>query len=186
MKRTLFVVAALVAFASAASAATLSVVSNKLTYNIGETITLTVTGNTAPGGKAASILGRLEYSAALTTTTTASQSQLTRAGGALFALTGVLTLGDGFATVMNQIIDGGGTPRTVDNLQISTAQLLADAAGTVNVEWDADIQGLDFFGLTNATNPGTVASFTIIPEPTTAALLGLGLLGLVLGGRRRS
>ena len=46
MKRTLFIVAALVGvgFATAASAATLSVVSDKASYNIGETITLTVTG----------------------------------------------------------------------------------------------------------------------------------------------
>jgi len=186
MKRTLFVVAALVAFATAAGAATLSVVSNKLTYNPGETITLTVTGN-SQGGKDDAAVGRLEYSAALTTTTTSSQSQFTRAGGTLFALTGVLVQGDGFADVFNTIIDGGGSPRTVDNLLTSTAQLIADAAGTVVVTWSSSPGlELDFFGLTNATNPGPAASFTIIPEPTTAALLGLGLLGLVLGGRRRS
>jgi hypothetical protein len=186
MKRTLFVVAALVAFATAASAATISVVSNKLTYNPGEQVILTVTGN-SQGGKDDAVFGRLEYSAALTTSLTSSQSQLTRGGGSIFALTGSLAQGEGFADVINQIIDSGGTPRTVDNLQISTATLLADAAGTVAVTWSTGLGfELDFFGLTSGTNPGPQATFTIIPEPTTAALLGLGLLGLVLGGRRRS
>jgi hypothetical protein len=32
----------------------------------------------------------------------------------------------------------------------------------------------------------TLGSFTIVPEPTTASLLGLGLLGLTVAGRRRS
>jgi hypothetical protein len=41
---------------------------------------------------------------------------------------------------------------------------------------------LDFFGLTNA--PGV--SITVIPEPTTAALIGLGLCGLVAARRRRA
>jgi len=31
-----------------------------------------------------------------------------------------------------------------------------------------------------------LGSFTVIPEPTTASLLGLGLLGLTLAGRRRN
>jgi hypothetical protein len=186
MKRTLFVVAALVAFATAASAATISVVSNKLTYGVGEQVILTVTGD-SQGGKDDAVLGRLEYSAALTTTLTSSQSQFTRGGGVIFALTGSLAQGDGFADVINQIIDSGGTPRTVDNLQISTATLVADAAGTVAVSWATGVGfQLDFFGLDATSQPGTIASFTIIPEPTTAALLGLGLLGLVLGGRRRS
>jgi hypothetical protein len=41
---------------------------------------------------------------------------------------------------------------------------------------------VDFFGLTSA--PGV--SITVIPEPTTAALLGLGLCGLVAASRRRT
>jgi len=32
----------------------------------------------------------------------------------------------------------------------------------------------------------TLGTFTVIPEPTTASLLGLGLLGLTIAGRRRN
>ena len=45
MKRTLFVMAVVLGFATAASAATLTVTSDKATYTVGETITLTVIGD---------------------------------------------------------------------------------------------------------------------------------------------
>jgi hypothetical protein len=38
----------------------------------------------------------------------------------------------------------------------------------------------------NSSNPHNSAILTIIPEPGTASLLGLGMLGLVMAGRRRS
>ena len=41
--------------------------------------------------------------------------------------------------------------------------------------------GVGFFGI---TGPQTLGSYTVIPEPTTAALMGLGLLGLAVAGRR--
>jgi hypothetical protein len=44
----------------------------------------------------------------------------------------------------------------------------------VNVVWNQST--LIFFGIDPASAAGT--SFEIVPEPTTAALIGLGLLGL--------
>ena len=68
MKRTLFFAAILVALAgSAASAVELKIVSDKTTYLVGETISLTVSGD--DGGLPASynyVIGYLTYSAALT------------------------------------------------------------------------------------------------------------------------
>ena len=185
MKRTLFVVLALMALATAASAATITIASDKLTYNVGDTIHITVTGD-SQGGKSNGIFGRLEYSAALTDTVTSSQNTLAGGGGTF--TTGHLSRGDGFDEVMNAI-NGTTLNITVSNLLQSTATLVAQATGVVDLVWSngAGFE-LNFFGLTTANQPGSRASFTIgaIPEPATAALIGLGLIGLALGGRRRS
>jgi len=41
--------------------------------------------------------------------------------------------------------------------------------------------GVGFFGVSGSQQIG---SYTVVPEPTTAALMGLGLLGLAVAGRR--
>jgi hypothetical protein len=183
MKRTLFIVVALVAFvfATTAGAATLSVVSNKTTYSPGETITLNVSGD-GQGASSYAVFGRLQYTGAGGVTAVTQTQKLV--GSAWTS--GSVGNGAGFSDSFNQI--AGLAALTATSLPtknpFSTITLLAGATGTVNVAWNV-VSGsgfeLSFFGLTNA--PGT--SFTIIPEPTTAALLGLGLVGLTLGGRRR-
>jgi PEP-CTERM motif-containing protein len=161
-----------------ASAITLTVESDKLTYNVGETITLIVRGDDegTPEGAYCSAFGSLRYSAALTDPGTGSGQSPIGAGWA----TGTLPMTDGSATAFDQLdfqfgpadhLSPGGTP-------FATVKLIAQAVGIVQVDWDPNT--LIFFGLTSA--PGT--SFTIVPEPGTASLLGVGLIALALRHRR--
>ena len=181
-----------IGWASAASAASLSVTPDKTTYNVGETITLTVVGddqNTISYG----IFGRLEYTGALVNNGTRSQTKLvdTESQGSPQGpwLTGGLSQGDnGTAAFSDAFFQLAGiSPKTASNLPgvLSTVTLIAQASGVVQLSWNiANGMGfeLSFFGLTNA--PG--ASFTIVPEPATLALLGFGLAALATRRRGRS
>lgn len=181
MKRTLIVLAVVVGFATAASGATLSIVSNSPTYTPGSTITLTVTGDDQ-GTTDYGIFGRIEYDTNASHIS-AVQTQLVGPYGK-WTTQPLPSDGPGTSRAFSQIT---GTGQNANNLPgtLSTILLLAVAPGVVNVDWDTTNANpglrLDFFGLTTA--PGT--TFTIIPEPTTAALLSLGLLGILVGGRRR-
>jgi len=185
MKRTLFIVAVLVTFAATgASAAILSVVSDKTTYNVGETITLTAIGD--DGGLAGpfySAYGALQYSGALTDAGATHAANPIGTGWTV----GTLPFDDVSATAFDELNFNGGTGDSLApaGTPFATVTLIAAAQGLVNVTWR---QGdLVWFDLNPASAVGTSFQiFQVVPEPTTAALLGLGLVGLALGGRRRS
>src|SRR5258708_6384799 len=141
MKRTLFIVAVLVAFATASSAATLAVVSDKTTYNVGETITLSVNGNAA-GATSDGVFGRLNYNGALGDNGTRSAKQVGTGwtkGSLGFGDTNANSANSAFSEVLNQ---GGTTASTQTATNpIGTVTLIAQAVGVVNVAWDTTTAG---------------------------------------------
>jgi len=186
MKRTLVVVAAVVGFAAAASAGTLTaftttsgnVVSN--TFSVGDTILLKITGN-SEGGLDDAVQGGATWNPAV-----ASQAGATTQGNFLDTQ-GFLPSGAGFSYFLSQT---AASPRTaITAIDTSIITLVATAAGISDVTFAVGTV-LDFFGLYQTPPSGAVQhSFTVnpvIPEPATAGLIALGLFGLVFGGRRRA
>jgi len=93
----------------------------------------------------------------------------------------VVPSGGGIGVAFDQLQFINTAGLTVSNLLQATVTLqLTGVAGILQIDWtEGGGTGLNFFGLTSA--PGATI---VIPEPTTAALLGLGLFGLVLARRR--
>jgi hypothetical protein len=193
MKRTLTTVAALIGvigLASAANAASLALDSNcpGEVCQLG-TLTLTLTATNA-GETDAGVIGVLLFNnALLDPPAQATQTPLVSAGVTWTqgGLAGFCNDANGRCRMFNQTRAGGAA--AIDNggtFQLSTVTFTAVAQGTATFTWMISpltpaTQRLDYFGVTNS--PGL--TITIVPEPTTAALLGLGLLGLAVAGRRR-
>ena len=186
MKRFFLVALAVIGTAAVSSAATLTITPDQASYMVGETITLTVTGD-SEGAAANGVFGALVLSGSGGATGTgATQSQITSFGGAL-----AWTLGapGGLQNVAFDLLAGTSAFPGEWASPLSTLTFSADSVGMVNFDWNTDMSGgfnLNFFGLMD--NSGGMApgvSVTIVPEPTTAAMMGLGLLGLAMAGRRR-
>jgi hypothetical protein len=183
MRALLLAISAAVALATAASAATLTITPDRSTYAVGDTITLSVFGD-SEGAADSTIYGRILFDGSLATYVSSSQVGLTSFGGALPWVTALLSGGDGFAEAFNQV----STPiAPADGPLFATAVLQATEPGLLRYDWQVGgAFPVDFFGLTDA--PG--GSVVIVPEPATRTLVAMGLLALVLWsaphGRSRS
>lgn len=175
----------------AATAATLTVSADKSLYSVGENIVFTVVGSSGPGEASTAVLASLLYENSGMGFVSSSQTQGSSFGGGILWTLGNLSQGPtlggdpfnptgdpdiDFAFGINQII--GLSPLSADGPVSGIVVLEALAAGSYAVGFNLDTA--DYFGAV----PGGPALFTIVPEPTTAGLLGLGLAGLA-GVRRR-
>ena len=193
MKRTLtsLMTAAGVAFAAVSANAAVSITLGSSDpdafYAPGETITLTVHVTADAGAASNNAVGNISYSDALLNANAASNVQ-----NALPGFSGpALDCTTSRCRAFNQITPPGpAVAPDVTNFLISEVHFIVDPLtplGTViNFAWQTTptTQQINFFGLTTAA--GYSVTVAAIPEPTTAALIGLGLFGLAVAGRRRS
>ena len=188
---------------TSATAATLDMVADRATYNVGDTLTLTISG-AADGAAATGILGSVAYDPCLLTVVSVSQTGLTSFGGLLLWTMSPLVTDDPVGTVDAFDALAGPYPQTPDQQVVSTITFQWIASGVAHFSWVAEgEESLRFFGLTNAAGTSALTvgyphDCPPIPEPDTASLLAFGLVGLAVrrsfvspgrsrrsGGRRR-
>ena len=195
MKRTLtsvLAVAFVAAFAVSASAAVNITLSASGTFTPGSLITLTTTATSNGGETALTAFGAINFSDTQLNSNVAGNSQvnLSTVGDAQPGWSSnALLCTTAFCVAFNQTKATPAGTAGITDLPIATTTFVIDPAtapgSVINFAWRTtpSTQRLDWFGLTNA--PG-VSVTVAVPEPTTAALLGLGILGLAVSGRRRA
>ncbi|HVN38456.1 MAG TPA: PEP-CTERM sorting domain-containing protein [Myxococcota bacterium] len=196
MKRTLFslMTTAVVAFAAASAnaAVSLSITSpdESNNYTPGSVITLQVKGQADGGETANTIVGSILYSNTLFTSPTTSQVDLDGAGTNWGP--GVISCNTTRCQAFNQITPPGpalpgniAAGTIISQLSFTVASTATPQSFTFNWQTTPSTQRVNFFGLNPLTLPGYTINIVAVPEPTTMAMLGLGLFGLALAGRRR-
>jgi hypothetical protein len=188
--KTLMVLAAFAGFASGANAASVLMTADSNVVFQGGTIVLhgVVSSTTLESDN--TVFGAILYQDAFLSVNAANNSQVGLPGWATSL--GALSCNTTRCVSFSQINANGvlPVPGGAVAFQISSTEFVVDATtpiGTIlTFNWQStpSTQRLDYFGVTSA--PGTTVTVVPIPEPTTAAMLGLGLLGLALAGRRRS
>ena len=181
-------------FAHGGKAATLTLTADQTAYNVGETVTLTVTGTIDPTTEATTHIDvRLALGGSFINFLSSTADQALNPVPLVGPQTGWTVAGSqgqfisGNLVVINQIqgLAPGGTFvnnfNGVDEAFITATVLLTlSGPGAFDIDFATDT---DFFGI--GPGPGITLN-TGIPEPASAALLGLGLLGLATTQRRRA
>ena len=177
-------------FAAVSASAAIVTLAGPSTATPGSNILITATGSTGVGPAdvtGVSVLGSILYTDAFVNTNVPGSSQIPVVAG---WTNGVLDCTTARCRAFNQIAPVGTTPfvPVLSNFLISSTSFTIDPATpigqvlTFNWQTTPASQSLLFFGAV----PGAGVTVTVVPEPTTLAMFGLGLLGLAVAGRRRA
>lgn len=193
MKRTLIALMAVTFAAASANALATVDVTFTGTPTPGSTITLEVrvTGTPADGTDG-SLFGALVYpTSGIVTPVTPGTQFAFPSDGTPYGL-GALSCTTARCVMFNQVagVQGPQTGSQTNFLIASQNYTIAPGAipGSIltwNWQTTPSTQILSFYNATPVT-PALSVTVVPIPEPTTAAMLGLGLFGLAMAGRRRA
>jgi hypothetical protein len=178
MKRSAVLVAVVASIwlaAGAASAATVTISADAPVVSVGDVITLAVNTD-SQGDVVFDAFAQVNYDPSLVSGLSAIQ--VVAPGFQFFDP--ALTDYPEWKTAFDQISFVGHDPGTTIR---STLTFLAVAPGVATFTLGSDPEGLYLFAFSFAA-PGNSVSVTIVPEPTTATLLGVGLIGLAAIRRR--
>jgi hypothetical protein len=163
----------------------------------GDTLVLNITYGLQPGDAVTLVDAGLVWDSSVTSFTGGTETAFAAWSAGAVALNPIATGDIGLVTPTQAdgwekatTLGGGGSSPCVFGActSLGTASFVLSgnggsiSIGAVGVPFGTVIGDGTFQDITASSSLGT---FTMIPEPTTASLLGLGLLGLTVAGRRR-